>query len=257
MVPDALFAHPRLAAVYDRLEGERPDLDHYVALVAGLGARTVLDVGCGTGSLAVRLAATGLQVTGVDPAAASLAVARSKPGADRVRWIEGTAGDVGPVRADLAIMTGNVAQVFVTDEAWTANLEAIALAVVPGGSLVFETRDPERRAWERWTMARTRRTVALDADEGDGATAVETWHQLVDVAPPLVTFATTFAFDDGSTFHSTSTLRFRSREEIEASLNASGFDVIEVRDAPDRPGLEFVFVARRRRPGDDASAGGP
>jgi len=32
---------------------------------------------------------------------------------------------------------------------------------------------------------------------------------------------------------------------IEASLNAAGFEVNEVLDAPDRPGLEWVFVARR------------
>jgi hypothetical protein len=51
---------------------------------------------------------------------------------------------------------------------------------------------------------------------------------------------------DGLAIESTSTLRFREREEIEATLQAAGFDVLEVRDAPDRPGKEFVLVARRR-----------
>jgi len=45
---------------------------------------------------------------------------------------------------------------------------------------------------------------------------------------------------------SDSTLRFREREEVEAALVEHGFVVDEVRDAPDRPGREFVFVARRR-----------
>jgi hypothetical protein len=44
---------------------------------------------------------------------------------------------------------------------------------------------------------------------------------------------------------SDSTLRFRSRAEVEASLRAAGFAVAEVRDAPDRPGLALVFIARR------------
>lgn len=44
---------------------------------------------------------------------------------------------------------------------------------------------------------------------------------------------------------SVSTLRFYGRDEIEASLNAAGFEVDEVLDAPDRAGLEWVFVARR------------
>jgi hypothetical protein len=32
---------------------------------------------------------------------------------------------------------------------------------------------------------------------------------------------------------------------MEASLSAHGFVTLEVREAPDRPGLEHVFVARR------------
>jgi hypothetical protein len=44
---------------------------------------------------------------------------------------------------------------------------------------------------------------------------------------------------------SDSTLRFRSRVEVERSLESAGFVVDEVRDAPDRPGREFVFIAFR------------
>src|SRR5258708_35760611 len=46
---DALFEVPRLAAIYDIVDGDRFDLAVYAAIVAELGARSVLDVGCGTG----------------------------------------------------------------------------------------------------------------------------------------------------------------------------------------------------------------
>jgi hypothetical protein len=44
---------------------------------------------------------------------------------------------------------------------------------------------------------------------------------------------------------SDSTLRFRHRDEVTASLAAAGYVVDEVREAPDRPGREMVFIARR------------
>ncbi len=44
---------------------------------------------------------------------------------------------------------------------------------------------------------------------------------------------------------SESTLRFRSRSEIAETLSQAQLTVESVRDAPDRPGLEFVFIAHR------------
>lgn len=49
--PDPCFADPRLAVFYDVLDGDRSDLDAYVAIAAEADARTVLDLGCGRGSL--------------------------------------------------------------------------------------------------------------------------------------------------------------------------------------------------------------
>jgi predicted RNA methylase len=89
-MPDEVFANPRLADIYDALDPDRSDLEHYVSIVRELGARSVLDVGCGTGVLACLLAAEGVDVIGVDPAGASLDVARRRPGADRVAGSTGT-----------------------------------------------------------------------------------------------------------------------------------------------------------------------
>jgi predicted RNA methylase len=51
-VADALFDEPRLAELYDPLDPDRSDLAAYVAMAGEFGARTVLDTGCGTGTLA-------------------------------------------------------------------------------------------------------------------------------------------------------------------------------------------------------------
>ncbi|MFW6600288.1 class I SAM-dependent DNA methyltransferase [Propionibacteriaceae bacterium Y2011] len=249
--PDRAFADPRLALLYDDLESDRSDLSAYVALAAELEARTVIDIGCGTGSLAVLLAAQGLDVVGVDPTLASLEVARRKPHADQVNWIAGDATSLlgRGLQSDLAVMTGNVAQVFVTDDDWNATLAAVRASLRPGGWFVFETRRPDARAWEGWGW--TDQDVALP----DGRTARLSM-TVTEVALPLVSFEAVTVVA-GQELPSSSTLRFRERTEVEDDLARHGFQVMEVRDAPDRPGQEHVFLARRTASEEAQQAGPP
>jgi SAM-dependent methyltransferase len=86
-VVDPIFAEPRLAEVYDPLDPDRSDLDAYVAMVEEFAARSVLDIGCGTGTFACLLARRGLTVTAVDPSG-SVACGRT----DQARCRSGAVG---------------------------------------------------------------------------------------------------------------------------------------------------------------------
>src|SRR5262249_40149531 len=110
----------------------------------------------------------------------------------------------------------------------------------PGGYLVFETRDPARKAWLEWTRARS-----YEETEITGLGTVEHWADLTVVDLPLVSWRWTFVFPDGDVIGSESTLSFREREDVHSALVEHGYVVDEIRGAPDRPGREFVFFARR------------
>jgi hypothetical protein len=76
------------------------------------------------------------------------------------------------------------------------------------------------------------------------------WQQVLAVQGDLVTAAIHYRFPDGEELVSTNELRFRTREELTASLTAAGFSVEQVVGdwdrrpvAPDSP--ELLFVAAR------------
>jgi ubiquinone/menaquinone biosynthesis C-methylase UbiE len=219
------YDHPAVAAAYDVENTWGRDDDFFLAVAAGVPGSRVLDLGCGTGRLTVALAAAGHSVTGVDPARAMLAVARTKAGAEKVAWIEGTAASVPTLAFDLALMTSHVAQVFVEDTDWSDTLRHLARALVPGGRLVFDSRDPAAQAWEDWR----------------GVTSVD---------ERTVSFTSANVLPDGSVLAVDSILRFRAEPELRHSLEAGGFSVEAVyggwrREAVGEGDGELIVVARK------------
>lgn len=188
------------------------------------------------------MAENGFKVYGVEPAKASLDIAKNKEHSHKIDW---TCGEVSSLpsslKVDLVTMTANVAQVFVTDESWDSVLNEIHKRLSSNGHFVFEVRDPSQKAWLDWNRDNTYSSLEIPK-----IGIVEEWCDLIDVSNELVSFRWTYKFkSDGSELTSDSTLRFRQKDNILSSLEKAGLEVYDIRDAPDRPKKEFVFIAKK------------
>ncbi|MGW2419820.1 class I SAM-dependent methyltransferase [Streptomyces sp. NPDC001709] len=220
---DHVFADLSLAALYDSLNSWGADSDFYLGLVRE--ARSVLDIGCGTGQLLRRARAEGHQgrLMGLDPAAAMLVQARrARPD---IEWV---LGDVRVRRwqgeFDLVIMTGHAFQELVSDEEIRVCLRAARAALADGGRFVFETRNPGARAWERWTPDRVHEITAADG------TPVRVWHEVQGdgLRGGRVRFTETYDSDRWPAPRvSHSVLRFLDSEALERHLADAGLTVVE------------------------------
>jgi SAM-dependent methyltransferase len=239
------FRDPAVAALYDLLFGWTREDDYFVRKLAEESARDIADLGCGTGRLAIALAALGYRVTGADPAAASLSLARAKPGADAVVWLEGSAEMLPADSFDGAVMTGHVAQFMVTDDEFAAALAALHRALRPGGRLLFDSRDPIHRHWSHWTKAESLRSIPLP-----GGGICSTWVEVDDVREGRVSFTHHYDFPHAEHRVATATMRFRTESELRHHVAAAGFTIESVyggwdRDAIGHPDGELLVTARR------------
>ena len=242
-VLSAAYADHRLAALYDALNPPGDETGFYLSL-PGQPPQAILDMGCGTGQLACAFAAQGHQVTGADPAAAMLAVARARPGGDQVRWIQADAAGLAvPTRFDLIVLTGHVFQLLLDDRAVRAALGSLGRHLAPHGRLAFETRNPEVREWQHWSPAETRQRIETPG----GVVGVH--YDISSVTGPLVSYETCIQFPGGENVTVPDTLRFMDQAELAGFLTEAGLtDVTWYGDwdrSPASPASpEIIAVAR-------------
>jgi len=128
-----------MAAAGQSVHGE---VDLVAGLLAGLepnGPLRLLDAGCGTGRIAIELAARGFETVGVDLDEPMLDEARNK--APEMSWVFGDLADVRIDGAfDLVVMAGNV-MIFVAPGTEAAVVRNMAQHLKPSGLLVagFQT----------------------------------------------------------------------------------------------------------------------
>jgi ubiquinone/menaquinone biosynthesis C-methylase UbiE len=241
---ETLFADPLLASVYDIANPRMAYEDFYLDL-AGETPLAILDMGCGTGRLAVDLASRGHRVTGADPASGMLDVARKRPGSGQVTWIESDAAGLNiSTRFDLIIMTGHAFQILQADAEILAALVNLRRHLGEGGRLAFETRNWNAREWDEWTPEKTR-----EALEVPGIGRVEIHNSIASDIPPFVTYLTHFRFPGQAPRTEAATLRFVTEPELKMFLQQAGFRDITIFGDWDRSPVsvgspEIIVIAR-------------
>jgi trans-aconitate methyltransferase len=213
------YGDEQLVELYDGDNEPGDDHAYYRALADAVEARTVIDLGCGTGLLTRALVAPGRRVIGVDPSPTMLGFARRQPGAEAVTWIDGDAGALAcDGTADLVISSGNS---IMHVEDLPATLTRLAAALRPGGVISFESRNPARRAWEQWTPEVSERETPFGL--------LREWMEVTAVEQGRVSFDAYNVFEDGRQEVYTTVLYFRTAEELVADLEAAGFGEIDLR----------------------------
>lgn len=148
------------ADVYDEWYGGISDVEATVHMLAALAdGRPVLELGVGTGRLAVPLAAAGVDVTGVDSSAAMLGVLAGKSSAVRAVQADMVDGlPDGPF--GLVFVAYNTFFNLTTAERQRACFEAVAARLTPGGMFVIEAAVPDPHRPPGGTVAV--RSIAAD-----------------------------------------------------------------------------------------------
>ena len=140
----------RVAAAYDESSAEmfEPGAVAAVAdVLAGLAGRgRAMELGIGTGRIALPLASRGVPVHGIDMSRAMVARLRAEPGGDAIGV---TIGDFATTRADgtfsVVYLVFNTIMNLTTQEAQVACFRNVAAHLEPGGCFVIEVSIPDLR----------------------------------------------------------------------------------------------------------------
>jgi SAM-dependent methyltransferase len=219
--PSALDGATLDALLYDRLNPWGIADAFYLDLV--MGAPSVLDVGCGTGTILRRARAEGHsgRFAGLDPDLAMLDQARET---DAAEWRLGAAADaVWEAEFALAFMSGNAFQCLLDDATILESLRAVRRSLIDGGHFAFDTRNPSVAEWRQWnpdhpyeTTDPLGATIRIHHEAGEldthGLVALSSVFQGPHWDQPLV---------------ASCSLRFIEPSAVDALLEAAGFAVAD------------------------------
>ncbi|MBI2709297.1 MAG: class I SAM-dependent methyltransferase [Actinobacteria bacterium] len=212
---DASTYGERFADVYDDWYADPAGTEAAAARLAVLAAgRPVLELGVGTGRLAVPLARSGATVSGVDASPAMLerltATAR-RAGATVTTHLGDMAGPLPAGPFGLVFVARNTFFNLTSDEAQARCLAEVARVLAPGGVFVVEAFVPEASV-ERSSAVEVRDITAdrvvLFVDRHDPRTQ-DAWSSYVEITPAGVRLRPTH-------------IRYRTPAQLDAMAAAAG-----------------------------------
>ena len=173
----------RVAERYDTGLGSRGEpavIAATVDFLAGLaGESAALELGIGTGRIALPLAARGVPVRGIDLSPDMVAQLRAKPGGDKIPV---AIGDFATTKLSetfsLVYLVFNTINNLTTQDAQVACFENAAAHLEPGGSFVIEVGVPSRQPLSVFNLSDTH--VGIDEYDADTQRLVSHHFSLVD-----------------------------------------------------------------------------
>jgi len=243
-------AYHELAQSYDRLTRDvdyDATVDFYFEILdrEGITPRTAVDLACGTGSVALRLAEKGLQVTAVDMSWEMLMVAQQKA----------VEADVYPQFAcqklqelhlprgvDLAVCALDSIDYILDPEDCQKAIERTYKALNPGGCFIFDVNTPEKlRAMDGQVFL----------DEDDDVYCV--WRGEFDEEINICSYGMDLFQRHGDLWHRSFEEHREyaySADQLIAYLRQAGFTAIEVFGdrtfAAPRPGEQRIYLKARK-----------
>lgn len=243
------MAYNDFASVYDRLMSDC-DYSARADYLLGLFRRNssepklMLDLGCGTGSLAIELIKRGVDVIGVDPSAEMLNIAQSKAADNKVELLclcqSGEELDLfGTV--DSAVCTLDSVNHITDYDELKATFAKVSLFLEPNGLFIFDVNT----AYKHENVLADNTFVIEDDD------IYCVWQNMTQM--PYTTVVLDFFLEQNGVyerFHEEFEERAYSVDEIKTALDYAGLEIVEILgdmslDSPDEDSERMIFVTRK------------
>jgi SAM-dependent methyltransferase len=209
----------RHARVYDRIYGSRFTPDAAVATLAKFAdGSPLLELGVGTGRLAIPLAARGVQVDGIEGSTAMIEQLRARPGNENVRVFQADLANFDLPRHDYSVAVCAVSTLFMLDgpQAQRSCVLSTAAHLQPGGLLLIEAFRPDPNRFD----ADGRRTEHRLTSEG----STHLVHSQHDPARQAITI--THVLSDGSEAGEyTVELSYATEDQLDVMATAAGLEL--------------------------------